>query len=133
MLGKSGTTRVNEIGSCVDRFIDLYFDQTRDLYKEPSTMKTISISNDIVPIAEFKTNISKWFKTLQTSRHPLIITQNSKPAGVLLSASDYDELVYRKSFLDSVEKGLADVESGRTQTTDELRKALHARRRAGNP
>ncbi|MBT1073451.1 type II toxin-antitoxin system Phd/YefM family antitoxin [Pelotalea chapellei] len=95
-------------------------------------MRTISISNDIVPIAEFKTNISKWFKTLQTSRHPLIITQNSKPAGVLLSPSDYDELVYRKSFLDSVEKGIADVEGGRTQTTDELRKALRARRSAGN-
>lgn len=56
-------------------------------------MKTISISNDIVPIAEFKTNISKWFKTLHISGHPLIITQNSKPAGVLLSTSDYDELV----------------------------------------
>ena len=96
-------------------------------------MRTISISNDIVPIAEFKTNISKWFKILQTSRHPLIITQNSKPAGVLVSASDYDELVYRKSFLDSVEKGITVVESGRAQTTDELRKALRARRSAGNP
>ena len=96
-------------------------------------MKAISISNDIIPIAEFKTNISKWFKILQTSRHPLVITQNSKPAGVLLSAADYDELVYRKSFLDSVEKGIADVEIGRTQTTDELRKALQARRSAGNP
>lgn len=96
-------------------------------------MRAISISNDIVPIAEFKTNISKWFKTLQTSRHPLVITQNSKPAGVLLSAADYDELVYRKSFLDSVEKGIADVENGRTQTTNELRKALLARRSAGNP
>lgn len=96
-------------------------------------MKTISISNDIVPIAEFKTNISKWFKTLQTSRHPLIITQNSKPAGVLLSAADYDELVYRKSFLDSVERGIADVESRQTQTTDELRRSLQERRSAGNP
>ncbi|MEI6208731.1 MAG: type II toxin-antitoxin system Phd/YefM family antitoxin [Desulfuromonadales bacterium] len=96
-------------------------------------MRSISISNDIVPIAEFKTNISKWFKTLQTSRHPLIITQNSKPAGVLLSASDYDELVYRKTFLDSVERGMADVESGRTLTTDELRRSLKARRCAGNP
>ena len=96
-------------------------------------MKAISVSNDIIPIAEFKTNISKWFKILQTSRHPLVITQNSKPAGVLLSASDYDELVYRKSFLDSVEKGIADVEIGRTQTTDELRKALRARRSAGSP
>ena len=96
-------------------------------------MRAISISNDIVPIAEFKTNISKWFKTLQTSRHPLIIAQNSKPAGVLLSAADYDELVYRKSFLDSVERGIADVESGQTQTTDELRRSLQERRSAGNP
>lgn len=96
-------------------------------------MKTISISNDIVPIAEFKTNISKWFKTLQTSGHPLIITQNSKPAGVLLSAADYDELVYRKSFLDSVERGMADVENGRTHTAEELRKSLQARRSAGKP
>jgi prevent-host-death family protein len=94
-------------------------------------MKAISISNDIIPIADFKTNISKWFKTLQTSGHPLIITQNSKPAGVLLSASDYDELVYRKSFIDSVERGIADVENGRTQTTADLRKAILNRRNAG--
>ena len=60
-------------------------------------MKPISITNDIVPIVEFKTNISKWFKNLQNAGHPLIITQNGKPAGVLLSPNDYDELVYRKS------------------------------------
>jgi prevent-host-death family protein len=94
-------------------------------------MRAISISNDIIPIADFKTNISKWFKTLQTSGHPLVITQNSKPAGVLLSASDYDELVYRKSFIDSVERGVADVENGRTQTTENLRKAILNRRNAG--
>ncbi len=94
-------------------------------------MRTISISNDIVPIAEFKTNISKWFKTLQTSGHPLVITQNSKPAGVLLSAADYDELVYRKSFLDSVERGMSDADNGHTTTTDELRRALHERRGEG--
>lgn len=94
-------------------------------------MKPISVSNDIIPIAEFKTNISKCFKKLQTSGHPLIITQNSKPAGVLLSAADYDDLVYRKSFLDAVERGMTDVEGGRTRTTDELRNTLRARRSAG--
>jgi prevent-host-death family protein len=93
-------------------------------------MRAISISNDIIPIADFKTNISKWFKALQTSGHPLVITQNSKPAGVLLSATDYDELVYRKSFLDSVERGIADVENGRTQTTEGLRKTIQNRRNA---
>jgi antitoxin YefM len=91
-------------------------------------MKTISIKNDIVPIAEFKTGISKWFKSLKVSGHPLIITQNGKPAGVLLSPGDYDELVYKKSFLDSVGRGIADAESGKTYRTEEVRAALAARR-----
>jgi PHD/YefM family antitoxin component YafN of YafNO toxin-antitoxin module len=91
-------------------------------------MKTLSIKNDIVPIAEFKTSLSKWFKNLQGAGHPVIITQNGKPAGVLLSPDDYDELVYRKSFLDSVGRGIADAESGRTHTTKELRAALASRR-----
>jgi antitoxin YefM len=91
-------------------------------------MKTISISKDIVPIAEFKTGISKWFKSIQKAGHPLIITQNGRPAGVLLSPSDYDELVYKKDFLDSVSKGISDTESGNVYSTEELKAALSARR-----
>lgn len=91
-------------------------------------MKNISVANDIVPIAEFKTSISKWFNNLQNTGHPLIITQNGKPAGVLLSPQDYDELVYRKYFLDSVSRGISDAENGRTYRTEEIREALRSRR-----
>jgi antitoxin YefM len=94
-------------------------------------MKPISIKNDIVPIAEFKTSLSKWFKSLKGSGHPVVITQNGKPAGVLLSPDDYDELVYRRSFLDSVGRGMADADSGETRTTKELRAALASRRARG--
>ena len=94
-------------------------------------MKPISVTNDIIPIAEFKAGISKWFKNLQKSGHPLIITQNGKPAGVLLSPDEYDELVYKKSFLDSVGRGVADAESGRTCGTAEIKATLAARRSRG--
>jgi prevent-host-death family protein len=94
-------------------------------------MKPISITNDIVPIAEFKTGISKWFKSLKATGHPLIITQNGKPAGVLLSPGEYDDLVYNKSFLDSMSRGIADAESGKTYRTQEVRTALKARRIKG--
>ena len=90
-------------------------------------MKTISITNDIVPIADFKASISQWFKKLRNTGRPLIITQNGKPAGVLLSPQDYDELVYRKSFLDSVGRGIADADGGRTFRTEEVRAALSSR------
>jgi len=91
-------------------------------------MKTISISNDIVPIAEFKTSISKWFRNIQSKGHPLIITQNGKPAGVLLSPTDYDDLVYRKSFLESIDRGMSDADSGKTYSTKEIVANLAARR-----
>ena len=94
-------------------------------------MKPISITNDIVPIAEFKTGISKWFKSLKETGHPVIITQNGKPAGVLLSPGEYDDLVYKKSFLDSVSRGIADAESGKTYRTQEVRAVLKGRRGKG--
>ena len=91
-------------------------------------MQLLSIANDIVPIAEFKTNISSWFKKLQRSDHPLIITQNSKPAGVLLSPTEYDNLVNRKSFLDSIDRGMEDISSGRVSSSAELKAELAQRR-----
>jgi antitoxin YefM len=91
-------------------------------------MKTISIANDIVPIAEFKAGISQWFKSIQKAGHPLIITQNGRPAGVLLSPGDYDELVYKKAFFDSISRGISDSESGNVYSTQEIKAALSARR-----
>jgi prevent-host-death family protein len=83
-------------------------------------MRALSIANDIIPIGEFKTKIAKWFKSIQETGKPLIITQNGRPAGVLLSPQEYDELVYRRSFLLSVDRGMDDAEKGRLFTTEEM-------------
>jgi len=94
-------------------------------------MKIMSVSNDIVPIGKFKTSISKWFKSVHDTGHPLIITQNGKPAGVLLSPSEYDELVYKRAFLDSISRGIADAESGKIYNSEELKGELSKRRKQG--
>ncbi len=91
-------------------------------------MKIISVANDIVPIGKFKTSISKWFENIRRTGHPLVITQNGKPAGVLLSPAEYDELVYRKAFMDSVDRGLSDAEAGRVMNSEVLLEELDKRR-----
>ena len=91
-------------------------------------MKSINISNDIIPIGEFKTSLSKWLKNVQNTGRPLIITKNGKPAGVVLSPSEYDELMHNKLFIDSVIRGLSDAESGNVYSTNELREELNKRR-----
>ena len=91
-------------------------------------MKHIRISNDIIPIGEFKTGISKWLRNINETGHPLIITQNGKPAGVVLSPSEYDALVHHKLFLESVGRGLDDADSGNVYAAQEIGSELERRR-----
>lgn len=91
-------------------------------------MKQINISNDIVPVAEFKVQISKYLNNIRSTGRPMVITQNGKPAGVLLSPDDFDELVYQKSLIESINRGLSDIQKGNIFTTDEVRAELEKRR-----
>jgi len=88
-------------------------------------MKLLNISNDIVPVGEFKSSISKWLKNIKITGQPLVITQNGKPAGVLLSPEEYDDLVYTRRFLESVSRGLDDVKKDETLSTKDLKEEIH--------
>lgn len=91
-------------------------------------MKEISIANDIIPVGELKTGLSKWLKSVHDSNRPLIITQNGRPTGVLLSPREFDRLRQSKPFIDSVQRGLNDAESGRVFETSQLKQELEKRR-----
>lgn len=91
-------------------------------------MKPLNISNDIVPVAEFKVQISKYLNSIKSTGRPMVITQNGKPAAVLLSPDDFDELVYQKSLIESINRGLSDIEKGNVFTTKELRAKLEKKR-----
>lgn len=96
-------------------------------------MKELSISKGIIPVGEFKAGISKWLKEIQQTGHPIIITQNGRPAGVLLSPKEYDNLTYKKQFIDSVSSGIHDADTGDVLSEDqvqiELKKARSSRNR----
>ncbi|MDQ2695861.1 MAG: type II toxin-antitoxin system Phd/YefM family antitoxin [Pseudomonadota bacterium] len=76
-------------------------------------MKTPHISEDILPLGQFKTRASEVLRRLRNARRPIVITQNGKPAAVLIAPEDFDRLVEREQFLTAVQEGLADLEAGR--------------------
>ena len=92
-------------------------------------MRNISVASDIIPVGQFKSGLAKYLKEIQENQNPLIITQNGKPAGVLISPSEFDELCQTKLFIDSVSRGLSDVEQSETYTTAQLRKELNKARK----
>ena len=91
-------------------------------------MKKLTISKDIVPVAEFKTGISKYLKSLKETGHPVIITQNGRPAGVVITPAEYDNLTYKSLFIESVSRGLSDIKSGESYSTEELIKRIKSAR-----
>ena len=91
-------------------------------------MKNISVSNDIIPVGQFKAGLAKYLKEIQNKRNSLIITQNGKPAGVLISPREFDELRETKLFIESISRGLSDSEKGEVLSTSQLRNELQKRR-----
>ena len=91
-------------------------------------MKRISVANDIVPIAEFKSGISKWIKKSKLSGNPIVITQNGRPAAVVISPTDYDQLNELHQFVDSVKRGLTDSDEGKIFTTKQVHSELEKKR-----
>ena len=91
-------------------------------------MKHIHVSEDIVPLGEFKSKAAQYLKLLAEKNHPMVITQNGRPAAVLLSPSEFDRILEKHRFLLSVASGLEDAESDRVMDTAKLKKRLSKRR-----
>lgn len=83
-------------------------------------MKAIRVQDDIIPIGEFKTHASRIMRQLQANGRPIVITQNGKPAGVLVSTGDFDRLTERERFVVAIKEGLADSDAGRVISDDDL-------------
>ena len=89
-------------------------------------MDRIQISEDIIPIAEFKTHASSLLKELKNNHRSIVITQHGKPAGIVLSPKDYDYLLNRQKFLDSVFNGLQDSNQGKILSDEEFKLKLES-------
>ena len=84
-------------------------------------MKNLRVSDGVIPLGEFKTHAARYLKDLDG---PVVITQNGRPAGVLLAPSEYDRIREQQSFLESIAAGMADAQAGRLMDGDSLREQL---------
>ena len=76
-------------------------------------MPNLRIAEDIVPLSDFKARASELLKKLAETGAPMVITQNGRAAGVLLSPAEFDALTERAQFINAVAEGVDDLKSGR--------------------
>ena len=89
-------------------------------------MKALQVAEDILPIAEFKARASELVRGLRKHGRPMVVTQNGKPAAVVLSPDEFDRLCNQARFVAAVNEGLSDIDAGRVVSDDEMERSLDA-------
>jgi len=97
------------------------------MYRSSNGSQILRLAEDIVPIAEFKAHLSEVVRDLRGRGRPMVITQNGKPAAVLLSPEDFDQLTYQSLVVASIDDGLQDLHAGRVNSHDEVGRILDKR------
>jgi prevent-host-death family protein len=87
-------------------------------------MKSLHLSEDVLPLGDFKTHASRVLRQLKDSQRPIVITQNGRPAAVLVTPEEFDRMQEREIFLLAVQEGLTDAEAGRLVEDQEVEKLL---------
>jgi prevent-host-death family protein len=87
-------------------------------------MKNFQVSEDIVSLSDFKNHASKMLHQIQHTQRPIIITQNGRPAGVLISPAEFDIFSEQSRFIQAVQSGLDDVAQGRVVADEDLDRVL---------
>jgi prevent-host-death family protein len=87
-------------------------------------MKAMPLSEDVLPLGDFKTHASRVLRQLKDSQRPVVITQNGRPAAVLITPEEFDRMQERETFLLAVHEGLDDANAGRLVEDQEVERIL---------
>ena len=93
-------------------------------------MRKINVAEDIIPIGEFKTHASELLRQLHETQRPLVITQNGRPAAVVITPERFEEVEYRELVKAKVQAGLESAATEPTIPAVEARRRLKAKIRA---
>jgi len=87
-------------------------------------VKEILISEDVIPIGEFKKQASRFFRRVKEDKRPILVTQNGTPVGVVIPAEEYDRIQGRARFIAGLKEGLRQSDAGEILSSDEVDREL---------
>lgn len=81
-------------------------------------MKTLDLERDLVPVSEFRSHAAALLRRVQEGSR-IVLTQNGRAAGVLLSVRDYKEMELRLMELENAVRSLIEARKGQLMGKEE--------------
>jgi prevent-host-death family protein len=88
----------------------------------------ISLTQDIVPVTDFKKNIKGTLAKMHKSGRPIVLTVNGKADAVLMDAAAYEKQIQELELVFLVAEGEADIAAGRYRSAEAAMKDLAKRK-----
>jgi len=83
-------------------------------------MRRPLLTEDLVPINEFRSNLAEWMKKVEATQRPVVITQRGRSAAVLVSPAMLDEVEEERALLKVAMRGLRESGAGELVEDDEV-------------
>lgn len=90
-------------------------------------MPTLKPSRDIQPVTEFRANAAQFIEQVQATGEPVILTQHSRSAAVLLDVESYEGMLDELAQLRDVRQAEQQVAAGKRVTHAAVAKRIRAR------
>ena len=83
-------------------------------------MRRPLLSEDLVPVNEFRANLAEWMKKVEATQRPVVVTQRGRSAAVLVSPAMLDEVEEGKDLVRVVLRGLQESNEGQLVDDDDV-------------
>lgn len=90
-------------------------------------MQRLRIDQDIRPLSEFRAGVSSFFKQVQETKRPLVITQHGKGVGVLIGVQEYEAMQKTIEILQDIQKSVTQINEGQGIEHSEAKKLALSR------
>ncbi len=84
-------------------------------------MQRLRVDEDIRPLSEFRAGVATFFKQIQDTKRPLVITQHGKGVGVLLGVAEYEAMQEKIELLQDIHTSVIQIEEGKGIEQNEAR------------
>lgn len=93
-------------------------------------MPKVSLSEDLLPISDFRTRTAEVVAKMKKTRRPVILTQHGRSTAVLEDVREYEQRAERLELLEAILTGIRAAEKGQVvshaKAMAELDRALNA-------
>lgn len=84
----------------------------------------VRFSEDVVPLGDLKVNPGKIVRQADETGRPVLVTSHGRGVAVVQGLSEFEAAQEERDFMRAVVAGLADIETGRVLSLDELKRSL---------